>query len=135
MANEDSLAPIAMAAKKEGAMLPVVTSVPRLASATSTGLATPGREMPSVFSSEGFYCEDGFGAREVEYFDPLTLPNPRMTIDMPTAVLARVVDPAYGANPFVLTAVSHGFQDPVLEYVDGVYAAEEVRSHEVRDDG
>ena len=135
VANEDSLAPIAMAAKKEGAMLPVVTSVPRLASATSTGLATPGREMPSVFSSEGFYCEDGFGAREVEHFDPLTLPNPRMTIDMPTAVLARDVDPAYGANPFVLTAVSHGFQDPVLEYVDGVYAAEEVRSHEVRDDG
>jgi hypothetical protein len=40
-------------------------------------------------------------------------------------VLARIVELSHGANPFVLTAVSHGFECAVNDYVDGIYEAEE----------
>jgi hypothetical protein len=54
----------------------------------------------------------------------LALSSPTIC-DMPTAILARVVELAHGANPFVLTAVSHSFECAVNDYVDGIYEAEE----------
>ena len=78
--------------------------------------------MPSAFSSDDFYSDSGFGATEVE------LPAPTTIDDLPTAVLARVIDLASCdkiPNLFVLSEVSHGFQRAVHEHVDNVYASEE----------
>jgi hypothetical protein len=59
----------------------------------------------------------------VKYANPATascLALSTLTIcDMPTAILARIVELAHGANPFVLTTVSHGFECAVHDYVDG----------------
>jgi len=52
-------------------------------------------------------------------------PSTSTICDIPTAVLARIVELSHGANPFVLTAVSHGFECAVHDYVDGIYEAEE----------
>jgi hypothetical protein len=87
-------------------------------------LALKNREiaMPSVFSSVDFYSEFGSSATEVA----LPTPQPTTLGDLPTAVLARIVGLAAGADVlFTLARVSHGFEDAVLEHVDMVYAAED----------
>lgn len=77
--------------------------------------------MPSAFSSLDFYSEFGSSATEVELRAP-----PMMLGDLPTAVLARIVGLAAGADVlFTLARVSHSFEDAVLEHVDMVYAAED----------
>ena len=45
--------------------------------------------------------------------------------DMPTVIMTHIVGLAEGANPFVLTPVSHGFMTAVDEYVNSIYEAEE----------
>ena len=80
--------------------------------------------MPSAFSTDDFYSDSGFGATEVE----LPAPAPTTIDDLPTAVLARVIDLASCEkipNLFLLSEVSNGFKRAVLEHVDNVYASEE----------
>ena len=70
-----------------------------------------------ALSSDNFYSESGFGATEVE------LPAPTTIDDIPTAVLARVVDLAAGENLFLLSEVSRGFQRAVHDHVDNSVVA------------
>ena len=95
------------------------------AAATPTSLEIPGRVMPSVFSSEGFYVNV---ANEVELQQPQPVmgqPVPSTLDVLPSNVLAHVVGLSAEADLFVLCGVSHGFQLAVHEHVDGVFAAEE----------
>ena len=100
-------------------------SAPAPVPATPTSLEIPGRVMPSVFSSEGFYVNV---ANEVELQQPQPVmgqPVPSTLDVLPSNVLAHVVGLSAEADLFVLCGVSRGFQLAVHEHVDGVFAAEE----------
>ena len=102
---------------------PAPTAAPVLA-ATPTGLEIPGRVMPSVFSSEGFYAnvvnEVVLPAQPV-----MGQPVPPTLDVLPTDLLARIVGLAANTELFVLCGVSRGFELAVHVHVDGVYAAED----------